>query len=440
MRHSTSSYKWAIAALAAALAILGAACAPSVSSPEAPLAPAPEQAQAVDSAEAAVEKPEAGEDAPGSPEMEPEIEFFGAVESMGADAWAIAGQTVQIDAQTQVRDAVQLSERVRVRAHVMADGSLAAREIELSGDDMPGQPGAQIEFAGEVEAMAADAWTIDGQSVAITAHTEIKGSIRVGDRVKVHARVGADGALTAREIEPAGEDEPVIPGVEVEFRGAVEAMGADAWTIGGMTFRVTAATEIEAGLEVGDFVKVHARRQAGGSLWAREIEREDDQPGAGAEVEFSGTVEAMGAGAWTIDGMTVHVTAQTEIEAGIGVGDFVEVHARVEADGSLVARQIKLDDSGSGDVDNDNDDNANDNRDDNQNDNDNRNDNDDNGNDNQNDNGNDNGDDNQNGNDNGNDDNGNDNQNDNDDDNQNDNDNGNENDDNGNDNGDNGNG
>ena len=400
MKHSTSSRKWTAAlavALAAALAMLGAACAPSTSSPEAQLAPVPEQAQALDAAEATVEKSEAGEDAPGSPGMEPEIEFFGAVESMGADAWAIAGQTVQIGAQTQVRDAVQLTERVRVRARVMADGSLVAREIEQSGDDMPGQPGAQIEFTGAVEAMAADTWTIDSQSVAITAHTEIKGSIQAGDLVKVHARVGIDGSLTAREIELAGADEPEIPGVEVEFRGAVEAMGADAWTIGGMTFRVTATTEIETGIEAGDFVKVHARRQADSSLWAREIEREEDQRRDGVEVEFSGTVEAMGAGAWTIDGMTVHVTAQTEIEDGIDVGGFVEVHARVEADGSLVAREIKLDESGSGDVGNDNDDNGNNNGDDNQN----GNDNGDNGNDNQNDNANEN-DDNQNGNDNGN--------------------------------------
>ncbi len=409
MKRSNSSRMWTAAlavALAAALAMLGAACAPSASSP------APGQAQSPGAAEATLEKPEAGEDTPDSPEVEPEIEFFGAIESIGTDAWTIDGQTVQIGAHTQIRDAVQLSERARVHARVMADGSLVAREIERAGDDMPGRQGAQIEFTGTVEAMAAAAWTVDGQSVAVTAHTEIKGGIEAGDLVKVHALVGAGGSLTAREIELAGEGEPAIPGVEVEFRGALEAMDADAWTIGAMTFRATAATEIEDGLEVGDFVKVHARQQGDGSLWAREIEREEEQRREGGEVEFSGTLEAMGADGWTIDGMTVHVTTQTEIEDGVEVGDFVEVHAHVEAGGSLVAREIKLDESGSGDVENDNDDNgnANDNGDDNQNgnnndngndDNQNGNDNDDNGNDNQNANEND--DDNQNGNDNGND-------------------------------------
>jgi hypothetical protein len=294
---------WTALALAAALAMLGTACAPSASSPDAPLAPAPGQAQASGTVEATVERPETGGTAQVSPEMEPEIEFFGAIESMGADAW----------------------------------------------------------------------------------------------------------------------------------------------TIGAMTFRATAATEIEDGLAVGDFVKVHARRQNDGSLWAREIEREEDQQREGGEVEFSGTLQAMGADAWTIDGMAVRVTAQTEIEDGIEVGDFVEVHMQVEADGSLVAREIKLHESGSGDVENDNDDNgnANDNGDDNQNVNDNGNDNNQNDNengDNDNDNQNDNDDDNQNGNDNGNDNGGDDNGNDNSNENDND-DYGNDNDDqNGNDNGDNGNG
>ncbi|HET7090744.1 MAG TPA: DUF5666 domain-containing protein [Anaerolineae bacterium] len=406
MKRSNYSRSWTAAlavALAAVLAMLGAACAPSASSPGAPLAPAPGQAQGPRAAEA-------GENAQVSSEMEPEIEFFGAIESIGADAWTIDGQAVRLTEQTRIKDAAELHDRVRVHARVMADGSLAAREIERAGDDMFGRQGAQFEFTGAVEAMDAAAWAVDGQSVAITAHTEIKGGIEAGDLVKVHALVGAGSSLIAREIELAREDQPAIPGVEVEFHGALETVGAGAWTIGGMTFHVTAATEIEGGVGVGDFVKAHARRQSDGSLWAREIEREEEQRREGGEVEFSGTVEAMGADGWTIDGMTVHVTAQTEIEDGIDVGDFVKVHTQVAADGSLVAREIKLDESGSGDAENDNDDNgnANDNGDDNQNGNNNDNGNDDNQNDNENgDNGNDNQNanenDNQNGNDNGND-------------------------------------
>ena len=42
---------------------------------------------------------------------------------------------------------------------------------------------------------------IDGRQVIITGDTEFKDSVSVGDYVQVHALLGADGSLTAREIE-----------------------------------------------------------------------------------------------------------------------------------------------------------------------------------------------------------------------------------------------
>jgi hypothetical protein len=441
MKHVNFSSKWMLLALFAALAIVTSACSPSAASPQAASAPAVSEVartEATDTPEAESEKSEAGEDSLAALMALPEIEFFGQVEAMSAGAWTIGGRAVAVTAQTEVKAAIQVGDAVKVHARVQADGSLVAREIEPA-QGVAGEPGMLVEFTGVVEAMAADAWTVGGKSVAITAQTEIKGAITVGDTVKVHARVGADGALTAREIELADEGAPDVPGVEVEFRGAVEAMGDEAWAIGGMTFRVTAATEIEAGLQLGDLVKVHARLQSDGSLWAREIEREQerdrDRDRDRDEVEFSGTVESMAADAWVVGGQTVKITAQTEIKDAIEVGDFVRVHAHVEADGSLVAREIELEDG------DDADDNGNDNANDNENHNGNINDNgngSENHNGNTNDNGNDNddndNDDNGNGNanDNGNDDNGNGNG---DDDNGNDNGNGNGGDDNGNDNG-----
>jgi hypothetical protein len=61
---------------------------------------------------------------------------------------------------------------------------------------------ARVEFTGRVEAMAPEAWTVSGQIVGITPQTEIRGTIAVGDAVKVEAVVGSEGALMAREINP----------------------------------------------------------------------------------------------------------------------------------------------------------------------------------------------------------------------------------------------
>lgn len=59
----------------------------------------------------------------------------------------------------------------------------------------------EIEFTGEVEAMASDTWKVEGRVLSINSQTEIEGSIIVGDTVEVHAYVADDGMLTAREIE-----------------------------------------------------------------------------------------------------------------------------------------------------------------------------------------------------------------------------------------------
>lgn len=64
----------------------------------------------------------------------------------------------------------------------------------------------EIEFTGVVESVGADSWTVAGRGLSISSQTELKGSIAVGDTVKVHA-YEVDGKLFAREIEPVIEEE-----------------------------------------------------------------------------------------------------------------------------------------------------------------------------------------------------------------------------------------
>ena len=61
----------------------------------------------------------------------------------------------------------------------------------------------------------------------------------------------------------------------VEFKGRVEAITAQVWTIGGQTVWVTERTEIKGGIQVGDFVEVHAVAGEDGVLLAHEIKVED---------------------------------------------------------------------------------------------------------------------------------------------------------------------
>ena len=67
----------------------------------------------------------------------------------------------------------------------------------------------EVEFTGVVQAMNGNTWTVDGRTFVVDISTEIKDTIAVGQTVKVHARMAADGSLTAREIELAD-----LPGIE----------------------------------------------------------------------------------------------------------------------------------------------------------------------------------------------------------------------------------
>ena len=78
------------------------------------------------------------------------------------------------------------------------------------------------------------------------------------------------------EGEDGDEHEGDREGGEHEFSGVVEGTLGDVWTIAGQAVQVTPKTKVERVINVGDRVKVHARRQADGSLLAREIERKHD--------------------------------------------------------------------------------------------------------------------------------------------------------------------
>lgn len=74
-------------------------------------------------------------------------------------------------------------------------------------------------------------------------------------------------------------------------------------------------------------------------------DEETPEPGDDQEiskVELVGVVSRISATAWVIDGQTIPVNAKTEIEAGIAVGDSVKVEAVAQADGSLLALEVKL--------------------------------------------------------------------------------------------------
>ncbi|NIR63832.1 MAG: hypothetical protein GWN00_02365, partial [Aliifodinibius sp.] len=101
-------------------------------------------------------------------------------------------------------------------------------------------------------------------------------------------------------------------------------------------------------LMVGHYVEVEAELQSNGTYLADQIELEDD-------IEVEGVIQDIGSDSLIVMGVIFFVDANTEIRDSHGnpisfsdlqVGDFVEVEADLQPDGTYLATRIELEDDG----------------------------------------------------------------------------------------------
>lgn len=177
---------------------------------------------------------------------------------------------------------------------------------------------------------------------------------------------------------------------EIVFTGIVEQISGDQWVVSGQAFKVDPTAAMDAGIAVGDIVKVEGTMAIDGSIVALMIEtsavgddnanddnsisnsnssddndNDDNSNTAGDDAnEVFGIVEAITADSITVGGVTYQLAAFTEFKDVIAVGDQVKFHIIVNTDGTLTIREIEKSDGLSGDDNgndaNSNDDNAND--------------------------------------------------------------------------------
>jgi hypothetical protein len=198
-----------------------------------------------------------------------------------------------------------------------------------AGQALPGE----VELTGIVEAMAAGMWTVAGQPVAITPATEIKGSIQIGDTVKVHAIPTAGGAFTAREIELSA----AATGNENDH---------------------AANDNLEnSGNENDDSVNENENLNENENQDDNENENEDntnevgndnESSQHGGETRFVGVVESISATSITVSGLTLTITSQTELDSSIAAGDTIEVRGVSGLNGRLIAVRLRLEGQSSG--------------------------------------------------------------------------------------------
>jgi hypothetical protein len=184
----------------------------------------------------------------------------------------------------------------------------------------------------------------------VDARLEIEGLVS-GQTLTITVRVDGSRATIA-----SPED-----GSEVEFRGRVDSVGADRLVVSGRTVLVSSATRLLSrdnqpvplsSFRENDFVEVEGRGLADGGVAAEKVKLEDeDEVEDQNDVEFTGRIERLSP--LTVAGQTVRTDGNTRILddrnqpvpfSSLKVNDNVEVEGHRQADGSVLAKKIKIED------------------------------------------------------------------------------------------------
>ncbi|MBI5878653.1 MAG: hypothetical protein HZB53_13470 [Chloroflexi bacterium] len=131
-------------------------------------------------------------------------------------------------------------------------------------------------------------------------------------------------------------------GAHVEFKGTVEAVGANSLTVNGKAVTTDANTKFKpnvAAVVVGAMVEVDGVYQADLTILATEVEVKQ------ASGEFKGLIESFGATQWVVGGKTFVIDANTQIKGTPVAGRMAEVKYAKQPDGSLLALKIEVNSS-----------------------------------------------------------------------------------------------
>ncbi len=251
----------------------------------------------------------------------------GVLTQMG-DTWIVAGQAFTVNEDTVILGDPQIGDWVSVTGHLVPGGDPIADMIQrLHGDD-----GNAFTLTGPVESMSETVWVVAGQTISVTADTAVDDGITIGDTVRVSGDIlPGDGTLVAVTIELlAVPDE-----LPFEFVGVVQAQADSEWTISGIAIQIDDETEIEAGIEVGDTVKVEGVILPDNTWLAREIALI-----APDDATFTITGELFSMDPWNVAGVPFTVAEWTQIEPGLEIGDLVRVTGIILPDGTWVAAEI----------------------------------------------------------------------------------------------------
>jgi hypothetical protein len=283
-------------------------------------------------------------------------EFSGVVNAIGAEAWLIEQTRVRVSAQTTITGDPHVGDAVAVTARRLSDGQPLALTIQLTEPGPAATPSAEpteteaaataeptqpaeatdsfaseVEFSGAVETIGAEVWRIGGQSVRVTAQTEINGNPHVGDTVKVNARRAANGDLTAVRIQRVEAKASPTP-------GPTHSQTLEPTHEPKRTPEVTHPADQPSRTPEATHPAEKPSRTPE-PTHATEAPHATETPHP-QELEMEGVVLSINGNQWQIGEHTVFVTPTTVLENNPRVGDAVDVRAWRNANGQLIATHI----------------------------------------------------------------------------------------------------
>lgn len=227
---------------------------------------------------------------------------------------------------------------------------------------------------------AAGRFTLDGlppgsavlqfQGQGVDARLEVPG-LRDGQVLTIGVQVsGSQAVLTSSGPNPAPTPRPSPTpspsGGEVEFRGTIASVNAPNLVVAGRLVRTSGSTSIQdsgksvpfSSLRAGQLVEVEGTAQADGSVLARQIHIEDDgnddgNDDNGMQLKFTGAIQSIAPPSLKVAGRTVVTNGSTQVLdhqnnpiplGALQVGQTVEVEGTQQANGSVLAKKVKLED------------------------------------------------------------------------------------------------
>ncbi len=294
-----------------------------------------------------------------------ELEITGVIENLTASSLVIGENEFFVDAQTTILNHsimpisfgdLNIGDRVEVKGFRQLDNTYLAARIKLEDNNEN-----EIEFTVQIESIAGSEISVGGITFATDANTVFLddnrmpvtiASLAISMWVEVKGFRRQDGSYYASRIQI----EDFIRN-EIEFKGNITELTDSYLVVSGITFSVDSTTQVfdhlnnpilYSALQVGQLVEVKGEKTGTITAKALRIKLENNE-----DIEIFGRITAVNTYSIELNGLEVFVNENTvylnhanqSITFGdLSVDQFVEVKMILNADGTLLALRIKIED------------------------------------------------------------------------------------------------